>query len=98
MERAIRKKSIASGRQHGPSSKRKRGGSSSNPGGDEEERTVRTFPKLINFRHEEQRKKFEQLMSRKIVPNRYMSVSTLRNVVYLMKLILMFLDWDGKPL
>ena len=80
MERAIRKKSIASGRQHGPSSKRKRGGSSSNPGGDEEERTVRAFPKLINFRHEEQRKKFEQLMSRQIVPNRYMSVSPLRSV------------------
>ena len=69
MERELRKKSFPS-KKHGPPSKIKRGGSSSNPSGEDEERVVIPFPRLINFRHEEQSKKFEQLMNRKIIPNK----------------------------
>ena len=78
MERELRKKSFLS-KKHGPPSKRKRGGSSSNPSGEDEERGVIPFPRLINFRHEEQRKKFEQLMNRKIVPNKYISTYSLQS-------------------
>ena len=78
MEREQRKKTIAS-KKHGPSSKRKRGGSSSNPGGENEERVVMPFPKLINFRHEEQRKKFELMMTRKVVPNKYINTYSLQD-------------------
>ena len=79
MERELRKKSFPS-KKHGPPSKRKRGGSSSNPSGEDEERVVIPFPRLINFRHEEQRKKFEQMMNRKIVPNKYISTYSLQSV------------------
>ena len=41
---------------------------------------VKPFPKLINFRHEEYRKKFKQMMSRKIFHNRYMSASSLKEI------------------
>ena len=78
MERELRKKSFPS-KKHGPPSKRKRGGSSSNPSGEDEERVVIPFPRLINFRHEKQNKKFEQLMNRKIVPNKYISTYSLQS-------------------
>ena len=78
MERELRKKSFPS-KKHGPPSKRKRGDSSSNPSGEDEERVVIPFPRLINFRYKEQRKKFEQLMNRKIVPNKYISTYSLQS-------------------
>ena len=76
MERELRKKSFPS-KKHGPPSKRKRGASSNNPSGANEERVVIPFPRLINFRHEKQMKKFEQMMNRKIVPNKYISTYSL---------------------
>ena len=78
MEREQRKKSFQS-KKHGPPSKRKRGGSSSNSSGEDEERVVIPFSRLINFRHEDQKKKFEQMMTRKIVPNKYMSTYSLQD-------------------
>ena len=66
-------------KKHGPPSKRKRGGSSSNPGSENEERVVIPFPILINFRHEKQKKKFKQIMTRKIVPNKYMNTYSLQD-------------------
>ena len=78
MERELRKKSFPS-KKHGPPSKRKRGGSSSNPSGENKERVVISFPRLINFRHEQQWKKFEQIMTRKIVLNKYMSTYSLQD-------------------
>ena len=78
MERELRKKSFPS-KKHGPPSKRKRGGSLRNPSGEDEERVVISFPRLINFRHEEQRKKFKQMMNRKIVPNKYISTYSLQS-------------------
>ena len=36
------------------------------------------FPKLINFRHEQQKKKFEQMMAKKNVPNKYMNTYSLQ--------------------
>ena len=78
MERELRKKSFPS-KKHGPPSKRKRGGSSSNPSSKDEERVVIPFPKLINFRYEEQRMEFDQMTARKIIPNKYMNTYSLQD-------------------
>ena len=61
-------------------SKRAREGSSSNPSGANEDLMVRPFPTQIEFGHERQRKKYKQFLSRKFVPNRYMSANALREV------------------
>ena len=58
MDREQRKKTIAS-KKHGPPIKRKHGGCSNNLSGENEEQMIKSFHKLINFRHEGQRKKFE---------------------------------------
>ena len=72
MEREQRKHIIVS-KKHGPPSKRNSGGSSNNSDCENDEGMIIPFPKLINSRHEEQRKKFEQMMARKIMPNNYMN-------------------------
>ena len=79
MEREPRKKTYAT-KKVKPRSKRARGGSFSNLGGANEDLMVRPFPTQIEFGHEGQRKKYEQLLSRKFVPNRYMSAHALREV------------------
>ena len=63
-----------------PRSKRAMVGSSSHPSGANKDLIVRPFPIQIEFGHEGQRKKYEQLLSRKFVPNRYMSAHALREV------------------
>ena len=55
-----------------PPPKRPRvGGSSRNPRGEEEEQEVRRFPQSIAFDGELQHKKYEDILRRKILPNRY---------------------------
>ena len=79
MEREPRRKSVAH-KKTSSRAKRARGRSSSNLGGANEDRMVRPFPNHIEFRYEGQQKKYEQLLSRKFVPNKYMSKSALREV------------------
>ena len=80
MQREPRKKTWASKKSGSPSKKTKLGSSSNNLGGTNEERLVKPFLKLVNFRYEGHRKKFEQIVHIKIIPNRYMSASTLKEV------------------
>ena len=79
MERELRRKSVAH-KKTSSREKRDKGGSSSNPGGANEDRMVRPFPNHIEFGHEGQQKKHKQLLSRKFVPNKYMSPNALREV------------------
>ena len=71
IERTSRRKSIAK------KNTRRRGGSSTNLNL-EEEILVRSFPSTIQFRHEEQRNKFNKLMSRSFAPMKYISASSLQ--------------------
>ena len=66
MKRTPRRKIVAKRKS------RRLRGSSSNPN-QEEERLVRPFPPNIQFRHDGQRNKFNQLMARPFVPMKYMS-------------------------
>ena len=73
MEIATRRKSIVK------KNTRRRVGSSTNLNL-EEERLVRSFPFTSQFRHEEQRNKFNKLMSRSFAPMKYISASSLQRV------------------
>ena len=63
-------------------------GSFDNPGGANEERQVKPFPTQIHFRHKGYRKKFEQMMNKKIVPNKYASASSLSEIGLLDKVMI----------
>ena len=58
---------------------------------------VRPFPTHIEFSHEWQRKKFEQLLSRKIMPNKHISASSLREIGLLdeVNMYLSRLGWEA---
>lgn len=80
MERDQRKKSIARKKTNPPPKRARGGGNSDNPGGTSEESMVKPFPTQIQFRHGEHKNKFQNIMSRKIVPNRYLSATSLIEV------------------
>ena len=77
MERESRKKSMARKKTNPSSQRAKRGGTSTNPGGASEEQMVKPFPTQIQFRHGEHRNKFQKMMGRKIVSNRYLHATSL---------------------
>ena len=74
MEREQRKKT------NPPSKRTRRGGAFDNSGGASEDHMVKPFPTQIQFRHGEHRNKFQKMMNKKIVPNRYLSATSLIEV------------------
>ena len=96
MERELWKKTYDT-KKIKPRLKRTRGGSFTNPGGHYEDYMVSYFPTHIEFSHEGQRKKFEQLLSRKIVSNKYVSTSSLRAIGLLdeVQMYLFRMGWEA---
>ena len=80
MDREQRKKSITRKKTAPPSNRARRGGSSHNPGGASEENMVKPFPTQIQFKHNGHRNKFKQMIGKKIVPNKYVSVTSLTEI------------------
>ena len=54
------------------------------------------FPTQIQFRHDGHRNKFEQMMGRRIVPNRYVSVTSLTEIglLYEVNLYINRMGWN----
>ena len=90
MERATRRKSIAK------KNTRRRGGSSTNLNL-EEERFIRSFPATIQFSHEEQRNKFNKLMSISFAPMKHISASSLQRAGLLneVNMYILRMGWEA---